>query len=328
MVRISMKELIKNKRVLFITTKNIDYIRNVQEISIISKFAKSHYVIGSGAKSYFKRMAYVIINILKASNKNYDIIFIGFAPQLIIPLFGWKFKGKLVIIDFFISLYDTFVFDRKIFSAKSLPGVALKWIDKKTLEAADHVIADTNEHGKYFSEEFGISKQRLETIYLEADNSIFNPKNVQPKKKNNGLFSVLYFGSILPLQGIDIILNAVNLLKDSKGICFTIIGPLGEKYDKVVSDKVTYYNWVSQEKLALLIAESDLCLAGHFNKDIPKANRTIPGKAYIYEMMEKPMILGDNAANRELFSEDEKHFFVNMGDAKALSNKILSIKNL
>ena len=59
-------------------------------------------------------------------------------------------------------------------------------------------------------------------------------------------------------------------------------------------------------------------------EDLPieKAKRTIPGKAYIYEAMQKKMILGDGCANRELYHEDERHFFVEMGNAEALANTV------
>ena len=73
---------------------------------------------------------------------------------------------------------------------------------------------------------------------------------------------------------------------------------------------------------------SDLCLAGHFNKDINKAKRTIPGKAYTYEAMNKKMILGDNEATHELYEEgDGTHYFVEMGNAEKLAEKIIYIKN-
>ena len=43
--------------------------------------------------------------------------------------------------------------------------------------------------------------------------------------------------------------------------------------------------------------------------------------------MKKPMILGENSANHELFREDETHFFVEMGDAGKLADKILEVKD-
>ena len=42
--------------------------------------------------------------------------------------------------------------------------------------------------------------------------------------------------------------------------------------------------------------------------------------------MRKPVVLGDNAANRELFKEDHMNYFVKMGDAKALANLLVRIE--
>lgn len=321
-----MEDLIKNKNILFITTKNLDYIRNVQEIELIENCSSSYNVIGSNSKSYIIRLIKTFFILIFTSSKKYDIIFIGFAPQLILPFFRWKFKNKYIIIDFFISLYDTFVFDRKNIKKDSYLAKFIKLLDKKTIFRANHVIVDTNEHGKYFKEEFNIPKKNIETIYLQADKNIFYPRR-NKLDATEKQFVVIYFGSILPLQGIEIILKAIEILNDRPDIKFIIIGPLSEKIKKLNNTHTTYYNWVSQNELAELISSSDLCLAGHFNKCIPKANRTIPGKAYIYKAMDKPMILGENPANRELFSNDEKtNFFVEMGNPMALANKILYIK--
>ena len=104
-----------------------------------------------------------------------------------------------------------------------------------------------------------------------------------------------------------------------------MIGDVGNKYQKPESANIEYIPWLSQEKLAEYIAMADVCLAGHFNKEIDKAHRTIPGKAYIYQAMEKRIILGDSRANRELFSESDQNYFVPMGDAQALADLISDI---
>ena len=93
-----------NKSVLFITTKNLDYIRNNQEIELIKKDCKSLQIIGSKKSSYFFRLIEVYFNILITSFKKFDIIFIGFSPQLIVPIFRYKFKKSYLIIDFFTLL--------------------------------------------------------------------------------------------------------------------------------------------------------------------------------------------------------------------------------
>lgn len=322
-----MINLVKDKKVLFITTKNLDYIRNTQEINIIKENSKEYKIIGSKEKSYPKRIVTVYWNILKTSMKNFDLVFIGFAPQLILPIWNFKLKKKKIIIDFFISMYDTLVFDRKKIKENSIFAKILKAIDKKTILLADYIISDTKEHGKYFIEEFGANKNNLNVLYLEADKSIYYEKRIEKPNKVKDKFVVLYFGSILPLQGVEIVLRAVDILKKEKDIFFYVIGPIQKKYNKVESDNVKYIDWLSQQELAKYINFSDLCLAGHFNKDINKARRTIPGKAYIYDAMNKKMILGENPANHELFTETKgKYYFVEMGSSEKLAEKILEIK--
>lgn len=322
-----MIDLVKNKKVLFITTKNLDYIRNSQEINIIKENSKTYKIIGSKEKSYLKRIINVYWNILKTSVKDFDLIFIGFAPQLILPIWNFKFKKKKILIDFFISMYDTLVFDRKKIRENSIFAKILKAIDKRTILLADYIISDTKEHGKYFIEEFNADKEKINVLYLEADKSIYYEEKIEKPYKLKDKFIVLYFGSILPLQGVDIVLGAVDILKNHKDIFFYIIGPIQKKYNKIEGDNVEYIDWLSQEELAKYINFSDLCLAGHFNKNINKAKRTIPGKAYIYDAMNKKMILGENPANHELFTENKgKYYFVEMGSSEKLAEKILEIK--
>lgn len=323
-----MFEELKNKKVLFITTKNLDYLRNTQEIRQLKEKTDFLSVIGTKDKSYPKRLLKVYWKIIHTSCKEYDAIFVGFSPQLVVPFFKWKFRKGKLYIDFFISLYDTLVFDRKKFKQESVFGKTLAWIDRKTLKMADRIIADTHAHARYFSEDLGADPMKIQVMYLEADRSIYYPHKVEKPDQAKGKFTVLYFGSVLPLQGVDVVLEAAEFLKNRTDICFYIIGPIKEKMKRPSGPNIHYIQWLSQEKLSDYIAFSDLCLAGHFNKEINKAKRTIPGKAYIYRAMGKPMILGDNPANHELYSEKESGIsFVEMGSGKKLAEKILECKN-
>lgn len=319
-----MFEELKNKKILFITTKNLDYLRNTQEIRQLKEKTDFLSVIGTKDKSYPIRLLKVYSRILTMSCKKYDAVFVGFAPQLIVPVFKWKFKKSKLYIDFFISMYDTLAFDRKKFKPKSIFGKMLARIDRMTLKAADGIIADTQAHAQYFSEELGADSGKIQVMYLEADHSIYYPHKVEKPAEAEGKYTVLYFGSILPLQGVDIVLEAAEILKDREDICFYIIGPIGEKMVKPSGTNIHYIQWLNQDKLSDYIAFSDLCLAGHFNKEVNKAKRTIPGKAYIYQAMGKPMILGENPANHELYSEkDPGIIFVEMGSGRKLAEKIL-----
>lgn len=314
---------IRNKRVLYIATKNSDYLRITQELRLLRENGNTVTEISSSEKSYPKRLMCVYRKLLKADMNDFDLSFVGFAPQLVLPVFGKKLGKKPIVTDFFISMYDTLCFDRRKFKPDSFIGKLLRRIDRKTLSRADMAVCDTKAHGRYFCEEFSYPAEKMSVLYLEADTSIYYPREA-PKNKD---FTVLYFGSVLPLQGVSVILDAIELLENESGIKFVFVGPLGK--DNVrKGEKITeYIDWLSQEKLAEKIAQADLCLAGHFDGTIMKAKRTIPGKAYIYRAMNKPMILGDNDAARELYSEeDEGIYFTEMGDPRKLAELILKIK--
>ncbi len=321
-----MKAAENSSKIVFITTKNIDYIRNVQERKLLEQQYDEVLCIGSSSSNYLKRVLFVFWKLLFTSLRSYNTVFIGFAPQLVLPFWKWRFGKKQVIIDFFISVYDTMVCDRKRISPKSIVSGLVHKLDEITLRWADVIIGDTKAHVKYFSEEFHIPEHKFQVLYLEADKDIYYSHAVPKREEWRDAFVVLYFGSVLPLQGVPVVIEAINILKDQSDIAFWVIGPTGKLSEEICNPHVRLDAWLSQQELSDAIAMADLCLAGHFNASIDKADRTIPGKAYIYEQMKKPMILGDTTANHELFNEDAGHFFVERGNAVKLAEKIMQIK--
>ena len=314
--------LIEHKKVLFLASKNLDYLRIVQETELIKKYAASCKILCYQDKSYLIRILKLFIALLFCNTGTYDVIYVSFLPQMVIPFFSWKWHKKQVITDFFISVYDTLIWDRRKFRDGTWIARLLKKIDFVTIQRSDFVIADTQAHADFFVDEFEAKQGQTLVWYLMADTSVYNSKICYKSKAQQGDFQVLYFGSILPLQGVGYVIEAAEILQETADIQFVVIGPVKE--EKKALKNITYISWLPQKELAERIAGADLCLAGHFAPDIEKARRTIPGKAYIYEAMEKPMILGENPANHELFSEDNRHFFVEMGNAQALAKVILN----
>lgn len=318
-----IREFIHDKSVLYISTKDRDYLRVEQEISLIKTHAKNIEELVSHNKSYFIRLPYIYFKLF-FNLKKYDTVFIGFAPQLILPLFFWKFKNNKVIIDFFISIYDTLVFDRKKFKKSSFIAKIIKKIDAFTLKVSDFVICDTKEHARYFINELGANPAKTDVLYLNADSKYYHPKTCSKPDKLKDKYIVLYFGTILPLQGVEIIIEAINKIK-TDDIHFIMIGPLKNKSKQDDLKNVTFIDWLPQDILSDYIAFSDLCLAGHFHGTIEKAKRVIPGKAYIYEAMNKKMILGDNTANRERYPiYYDNVIFIEMGNSTILAETILN----
>lgn len=322
---------IKGKRILYVATKNLDYIRCNQEINLIKEYSYEYRIIGSNNKNYLLRTIFVYAKFLVLLfTYKPEIIFVGFAAQLLFPFYIFNFftRKAVIITDFFVSLFDTMVNDRKKINENSFFAKLCHKIDQTICSKSTLIITDTKAHASYFQKEFIQSGEKFAVIYLEPDKLLYTPKSILRPKKLDSKFIVLYFGSYLPLQGVDVILETSKKLVGIKKVHFILIGPITKL--KIISAQfpnITFINWLSQDELANNIAMADLCLAGHFNSSICKAKRTIPGKAYIYQAMKKPMILGDNLANHEIFSEKESNdiYFVPMGDPQSLADLITKI---
>ena len=218
--------------------------------------------------------------------------------------------------------------DRKRFKPESLVAKMLHKLDRFTIAKSDELIVDTRAHGQYFLNEFSENDIKSHVLYLEADSRYYYERDQIKPLNLKDKYIVLYFGTVLPLQGVEVVLESMKQLGDDKKIHFVFIGPLPKDLKSIVdnSPNITMFEWLDQEKLADWISVSDLCLAGHFNGEIKKAQRTIPGKAYIYEAMGKKMILGDCESNKERYPEQYSNVeFVGMGSGTELAHKIKQI---
>lgn len=79
--------------------------------------------------------------------------------------------------------------------------------------------------------------------------------------------------------------------------------------------------WIPFETLPEYIARAHVCLGGHFS-DVPKATRVISTKTYQFIAMQKPTIVADNPATREILTPGEHTWAVPMGNAEALAGAI------
>jgi len=310
------------KQVLFICSAQKNYTRNEFIVKILNK-KYSLKEISSNQKTYFKRSFFVFKKFIFLKNKKeFDFIYVGFLAQILLPFIRLFYKKK-IIADYFISLYDTLCFDRKIFKADSLIGKAIFFYEKWTLKMADEIIVDTENSKQFFIDTYKISS-KIKVIYVFANREIF----YYQKKKEQKKYDIFFYGSGQSLHGIDIILKAAKLL-EKNNFSFLLIGPIKKKYKKLIDNlklkNVFFIDWVEYKKLAEFISFSDICLGGHFG-NTEKAKRVIAGKTFQFANMKKAVILGLNKANKELFKDREDCLMVRMNDEEALAKAIKKLK--
>ena len=277
--------------------------------------------------SYFTRYVISLSKYILKRNNDFDFVFIGFLGQPLIPLMR-RLTSKPIIFDAFLSAYDTMCFDRKRFKPTSPTGRFFYWLDKYSCQNSDTILLDTNAHIDYFTNTFGLQKDKFQRVFVGADDSIFYPRDV---KRGNHRFRVFYYATYLPLHGTEYIIQAAKKLAQNEEIEFKIVGK-GPQLKKIRDlarrmeiKNIMFIDWIPYENLPLEIAQADICLGGHFS-DIEKAKRVIAGKTYQFIAMKKPVIVGDCLGNRELFTHKGNALLVEMADADSLANAVLELK--
>ena len=165
-------------------------------------------------------------------------------------------------------------------------------------------------------------------MYVGCDEELFYPR---PVPADDGRFTVFYYGSYLPLQGIEYIVRAAKLLEDQPDIVFRIAGQ-GMQYAEIRTlaetlgcTNIEFVDWIPYEQLPDYIAGASVCLGGHFS-DSDKAQSVIATKTYQFLAMAKPTIVGDCQANAEIFTHGEHVYMCRMADAQALADAVLALR--
>ncbi len=272
-------------------------------------------------------LAYVELFFKLIFLKDMKTIFIGYPSHLDViffyPLF--KLKGQKILFNPLVSLYDTFVLDRKLFKEKSIIARLIFYIDKLSFSLSDLIFIDTNTHKNYLSELFRIDKEKFIVVPVGAVDELYKEVSV----KKNDRFTVLYVGKYIPLHGIETILKAADILKD-KDIWFRMIGK-GQEYKKALQfakekriNNIEFIEWIDRDKLVNEIRSSHIVL-GIFKKE-GKALRVVPNKVYDALAGEAVVITERSPAVLEFFKDGEELFLVEPENPEELAKKILFIK--
>lgn len=217
-------------------------------------------------------------------------------------------KRNRIINDFFISNYDTYVYDRlKIgkYNPRAWWKYAQDWIN---FRFSKYLLSDTQAHFEYWQSLFGPFKGRHFVLPVLADTSIYYPQTTPLDYDRK---QILFYGSFIPLHGIDVILKAFSLL-EQKGIPFhaKIIGN-GQTYAKMKAlfESLRLQNvemkgeFIQEEALAEEIRRSDIVL-GIFGNSV-KAHSVVPNKAYQALACQKALITMNSATLNEFFDEND-----------------------
>ena len=234
-------------------------------------------------------------------------------------------KNIKLIIDPLISSWDKQTYEKKkILNQKQ--SDALKKKESFLFNKADFVLADTNLHANLFQKKLFVKKNKIFTVYVGAEDSLFNilPSKSNTKKK----FEILFYGSFLPLHGLEIIIKAAKFFGKNNDIRWILLGtgPDLNKCKVLAKDcpNIFFEDKIEYTKLASRIKKADLLLGIFGNSN--KAGNVIPNKVFQSLASGKTVITRkSNAYPKKLLNLNNGIIFIEPNNPKALYNAVLKI---
>lgn len=267
-----------------------------------------------------------------ARSKCLVVLPMSYSVCTIADIFIARLMNKKIIVDFYISIYDTIVNDKKEVESSSLRARYLMLKDRILMRFATHIFFLNNAERDYYTTVVGRE--------LSGAKCIINPLCIDPKPTairgfGNGVkqkLTICWWGTYLPLHGLDKIIHSMKFLEDEP-VELVIIGNSEEKslpyqalVDKLgMQDIVTIRNDMSfsDGKLSEFLRHNcDLAL-GNFG-DSKKAKTVLVNKVVDSIAMGIPCLTMETEGATQ-FMQDNIHVFYVANSPVEIAEKVKSI---
>jgi glycosyltransferase involved in cell wall biosynthesis len=259
------------------------------------------------------RLAAAEGRLLASALPTVDAVIVGYPGHLDVPVARLKARGRPVVFNPLLTLADTLVTDRRRFEPDSPAARLLERVDRIAFGTADLVVADTDADRRFFER---LTPTAVEVCYVGAEERLFVPGWSPPRE-----FEVMFVGKLIPLQGVDTIVEAARRLPEVR---FRLVG--SGQLERLLRDRpanVRHEPWIQYEDLPAALHRAG-CALGVFGRT-EKTQRVIPNKAFQALACATPLVTADTPAARELLVDGVSALLVPPADPDALASAIQRI---
>ena len=260
-----------------------------------------------------------------ASGHTFDAVWVAFLGYSDVPL-AWVLSRRRrvpLIFDAFVLLHDTFVTDRGTVRRRSPAAVFLRGLEITACHLADVVVIDTVDHADRLARRTYVDRGKVHVLHVgsQYDEPCAEAPSDEP-------FTVAFFGTFMPLHGVDVIVRAAARLTHEPAIQFVLVGDGQTKPGAVAlatalgCENVTFLDPLHDDALRRVLCGAQVLL-GVFGTS-EKARVVVPNKVVDGLALERPVITaGTPAIERALDASQIRT--VPPGDAVALADAILEL---
>lgn len=252
----------------------------------------------------------------KLKNMDFDI-FIGYELSSLKSFEYSKKNNKICIYDlptvaynFQIEVFEKYLkipYEREVILKK-----------KREIELADYFLVPSEVVKKSLIE-LNIPENKIFKIPYGTDLKVFSPKKEYKKGKK---LKIIFVGNISFCKGIEILLKAMDELKNKIEFELNIVGGKGgaERILKRYEGICRYYSFLPHEELKRLYKENDIFIFPSFLEGFAQV---------VLEAMVSglPVIVSDRAGSNDVVRNGIDGFIIPAGDVNALKEKILYFYN-
>jgi glycosyltransferase involved in cell wall biosynthesis len=265
--------------------------------------------------------------------RRYDIVQVHNLPDfLVFVALVCKLTGARIILDLH-DLMPEFYAERFQRSMNSLPVRLIRWQERLSCRFADHIITVTDLWRQALIQR-GQPRDKVSVVMNVADDRIFHPgaaSGVSQGDDRDGLFRLIYHGTMAQRYGLDLALRAIDLVRrEAPDIHIMLHG--GGEYRQTLEIMVGELNlqdhvqfstrFVATDELPRLIERADLGIVpyrdGVFTRDI------LPTKLMEYAALGIPSIAARTRGIAVHFDETTVQFFT-PGNVDELADCILTL---
>lgn len=273
-------------RVLYLGVESEQYPRNAR----LRAYLESHLdadvtIVGIDKDPGAIRKARILLREGGAFPRDsFDVVVLAefqlkYAP--IARLLAARYRA-LLVVDWFVGLYETRVEDWGMATPGSLKGRAWRAVDSAAARIGNVVVTDSDERAKMLVRDYGAPRRATFALPVGAPEWAQGSDRPAPDEDR---IRVLYYGGYLPLHGVDYVLEALAATERPNRLDVVFIGA-GERRAEAersalelgLADLIDFKDPIPEVELADEIAAADLVL-GVFGTS-PKAASVIANKVW------------------------------------------------
>ena len=268
------------------------------------------------------RYVEVVLALVRLAFDRPDSYLVTFRGYEILPFVLLLSGRRPVYYDEFINPVEWFVHEHHRFPPSSRRARMLRAAFRSMMRRCTGVLADTPSHADYSATLMDLPRSLYHPVAVGTDEATFHPIG---KAWPTDRLRVLYYGSMLPLHGLEIVLDAARALADDERVSFTFVGGDDDDARAIAAAgadgaRVGHRTWVPYAELPALFAEHELMLGGPFG-DTVQSRYVVTGKTYQFLACALPTVVGENLESWP-FLDRGNALVVRQGDPAALAATI------